>query len=189
MLEASQRRSASSSRCSPARGTGAASWKLCAGLRPLDRRCRDGYAEVSLSPEFRAVYGDLVNKQMAVRKLVQGEVERFDRPVRHADAHRSDSTARRMQELRREMRALQDASTRWKRQDAVTGREPDREAGDQQPARRSHASPLRASTGQESRCPPFALIQGARSSWVRSNSNRTRSPPSSRALEKSSPKA
>ena len=37
----------------------------------------DGYAEVSLSPEFRTAYGNLVNKQMTVRKLVQTEVERY----------------------------------------------------------------------------------------------------------------
>jgi len=68
----------------------------------------DGYAEVALSPEFRSAYGDLVNKQMTLRSLVQGEVERatgqFGMPTRTE----VNSTARRMQEMRREMRALQE---------------------------------------------------------------------------------
>ena len=68
----------------------------------------EGYAEVALSDEFRAGYGELVNKQMAVRSLVQGEVERttgqFGMPTRTE----VNSTARRMQEMRREMRALQE---------------------------------------------------------------------------------
>lgn len=68
----------------------------------------DGYAEVSLSPEFRAAYGDLVNKQMVVRKLVQTEVERFTGQFGMPTRTEVDSTARRMQELRREMRALQE---------------------------------------------------------------------------------
>lgn len=68
----------------------------------------DGYAEVSLSPEFRAVYGDLVNKQMGVRKLVQGEVERFTGQFGMPTRTEVDSTARRMHELRREMRVLQE---------------------------------------------------------------------------------
>jgi class III poly(R)-hydroxyalkanoic acid synthase PhaE subunit len=68
----------------------------------------EGYADVALSPEFRSAYGELVNKQMVVRKLIQIEVERatgqFGMPTRTE----VDSTARRMQELRREMRALQE---------------------------------------------------------------------------------
>lgn len=68
----------------------------------------EGYADVSLSPEFRAAYGDLVNKQMVVRKLVQTEVERFTGQFGMPTRTEVDSTARRMQELRREMRALQE---------------------------------------------------------------------------------
>ena len=58
--------------------------------------------------EFRAAYGDLVNKQMVVRKLVQTEVERFTGQFGMPTRTEVDSTARRMQELRREMRALQE---------------------------------------------------------------------------------
>ncbi|HQW80638.1 MAG: class III poly(R)-hydroxyalkanoic acid synthase subunit PhaE [Rhodanobacteraceae bacterium] len=68
----------------------------------------DGYAEVSLSPEFRTAYGNLVNKQMTVRKLVQTEVERYTGQFGMPTRTEVDSTARRMHELRREMRALQD---------------------------------------------------------------------------------
>ncbi|HWT16890.1 MAG TPA: poly(R)-hydroxyalkanoic acid synthase subunit PhaE, partial [Patescibacteria group bacterium] len=68
----------------------------------------EGYAEVSLSPQFRTAYGDLVNKQMTVRKLVQTEVERMTGQFGIPTRTEVDSTARRMQEMRREMRALQE---------------------------------------------------------------------------------
>lgn len=68
----------------------------------------DAYAEVSLSTAFRTAYGDLVNKQMVVRKLIQTEVERFTGQFGMPTRTEVDSTARRMQELRREMRALQE---------------------------------------------------------------------------------
>lgn len=67
-----------------------------------------GYAEVAMSDEFRAAYGELVNKQMGVRSLVQTEVEhatgQFGIPTRTE----VNSTARRLHEMRREMRALQE---------------------------------------------------------------------------------
>lgn len=36
----------------------------------------EAYAEIALSPEFREAYGNMVNAQMRLRSLVQGEVER-----------------------------------------------------------------------------------------------------------------
>jgi len=67
-----------------------------------------GYAEVALGDEFQTAYGDLVNKQMTLRSLIQGEVERatgqFGMPTRTE----VNSTARRMQEMRREMRVLEE---------------------------------------------------------------------------------
>lgn len=37
----------------------------------------EAYGDVALSPEFREAYGNMVNAQMRVRSLVQGEVERM----------------------------------------------------------------------------------------------------------------
>jgi polyhydroxyalkanoate synthesis regulator phasin len=111
----------------------------------------EGYAEVSLSPEFRAAYGDLVNKQMAVRKLVQTEVERFTGQFGMPTRTEVDSTARRMQELRREMRALQE------RLDAFEAAQSAPE--DEEDGRRPIQIHPEQGTGQEGRCPSFALIR------------------------------
>ena len=67
-----------------------------------------GYAEVALGDEFQAVYGDLVNKQMTLRSLIQTEVERATGQFGIPTRTEVNSTARRMQEMRREMRALQE---------------------------------------------------------------------------------
>jgi len=64
----------------------------------------EGYAEVALSPEFREVYGAMVNAQMRVRAQIQHEVERvavdFGMPTRSE----VDSIGERLQALRREVR-------------------------------------------------------------------------------------
>ena len=49
----------------------------------------EAYAEIALSPEFREVYGALVNAQMRVRSQIQQEVERIATRFRHADAQRA----------------------------------------------------------------------------------------------------
>jgi class III poly(R)-hydroxyalkanoic acid synthase PhaE subunit len=62
----------------------------------------DAYAEVALSPEFREVYGALVNAQMRVRRNVQSEVERvavdFGMPTRTE----IDSMGKRLHALHRD---------------------------------------------------------------------------------------
>jgi class III poly(R)-hydroxyalkanoic acid synthase PhaE subunit len=69
----------------------------------------EGYAEVALSDEFRAVYGDLVNAQMKVRQLVQQEVERnagaFGMPTRTE----LDGVLKKLAEVKRELAALREA--------------------------------------------------------------------------------
>ncbi|MCK9539933.1 class III poly(R)-hydroxyalkanoic acid synthase subunit PhaE [Dokdonella sp.] len=65
----------------------------------------EGYAEVALSPEFRAAYGDLVNAQMRVRAQMQGEVERMSRELGMPTRSEVNSIGQRLQALRREVRA------------------------------------------------------------------------------------
>ncbi|MCB1555456.1 MAG: class III poly(R)-hydroxyalkanoic acid synthase subunit PhaE [Xanthomonadales bacterium] len=64
------------------------------------------YAEVALSPEFRKVYGDMVNAQMRVKARAQDEVNRqaaqFGLPTRSE----LDGTHEKIRDLRRELRAL-----------------------------------------------------------------------------------
>lgn len=69
----------------------------------------EAYAEIALSPEFRGVYGELVNAQMRLRAGVQREVEQatamFGMPTRTE----IDGAHRRIAELERELRRLRDA--------------------------------------------------------------------------------
>jgi polyhydroxyalkanoate synthase subunit PhaE len=68
----------------------------------------DAYAEVALSADFRTAYGNLVNKQMRLRQLLQAEVERqtaqFGMPTRSE----INSVHQRMQDMRRRIRDLED---------------------------------------------------------------------------------
>jgi class III poly(R)-hydroxyalkanoic acid synthase PhaE subunit len=65
----------------------------------------EAYAEIALSPEFREVYGALVNAQMRVRSQVQQEVERIGSELGMPTRGELDSIGKRLQELRREMKA------------------------------------------------------------------------------------
>ncbi len=68
----------------------------------------EAYAEIALSPEFRSVYGELVNAQMRLRAGVQREVEQasslFGMPTRSE----IDSAHRKIVELERQLRRLRD---------------------------------------------------------------------------------
>lgn len=69
----------------------------------------EAWAEVALSPEYRTVYGALVNAQMRVRAGVQKEVEllcgQFGMPTRTE----VDAAHRKITELEREVRRLREA--------------------------------------------------------------------------------
>ncbi|MEO7916269.1 MAG: poly(R)-hydroxyalkanoic acid synthase subunit PhaE [Dokdonella sp.] len=69
----------------------------------------DGYAEVALSTEFSQAYGDYANAQMAVRSHVQKETERNAQQMGMPTRSEVDSIGRRLQELRREFRAANEA--------------------------------------------------------------------------------
>src|SRR5690606_3918652 len=69
----------------------------------------EAYAGIALSPEFRTVYGELVDAQMRVRAGVQAQVEQvaamFDMPTRTE----LDGAHRKIVELERTVRRLRDA--------------------------------------------------------------------------------
>jgi len=64
----------------------------------------EAYAEIALSPEFREIYGALVNAQMRVRSQVQQEVERMAGDFGMPTRSELDSIGQRLHELRREVR-------------------------------------------------------------------------------------
>jgi class III poly(R)-hydroxyalkanoic acid synthase PhaE subunit len=64
----------------------------------------EAYAEIALSPEFRDVYGALVNAQMRVRSQVQQEVERIATDFGMPTRSELDSIGQRLHDLRRELR-------------------------------------------------------------------------------------
>jgi class III poly(R)-hydroxyalkanoic acid synthase PhaE subunit len=64
----------------------------------------EGYAEIALSPEFREVYGALVNAQMRVRAQIHAEVERIGTDLGMPTRSEIDSIGERLQATRREVR-------------------------------------------------------------------------------------
>ena len=78
----------------------------------------EAYSDIALSPEFRDVYGAMVNAQMRLRASVQREVEQagamFGMPTRTE----IDSAHRKIAELERALRRLRDAQPVPKREAA-----------------------------------------------------------------------
>ncbi len=70
----------------------------------------EAYAEVALSPEFRAAYGALVNAQMRLRKGVQGEVEQAAAQLGMPTRTEIDAAHRRIAELERALRRVRDGA-------------------------------------------------------------------------------
>lgn len=71
----------------------------------------EAYAEVALSPGFRAAYGELVNAQMRVRAGVQREVEQACAQLGMPTRTEVDAAHRRIAELERTVRRLQRGTT------------------------------------------------------------------------------
>jgi class III poly(R)-hydroxyalkanoic acid synthase PhaE subunit len=68
----------------------------------------EAYAEVALSPEFRAAYGALVNAQMRLRQGVQREVEQAAAQLGMPTRTEVDAAHRRIAELERALRRMRD---------------------------------------------------------------------------------
>ncbi|GGK04518.1 class III poly(R)-hydroxyalkanoic acid synthase subunit PhaE [Luteimonas terricola] len=69
----------------------------------------EAYAEIALSPEFREVYGNLVNAQMRVRAGVQRMVEDACTQLGMPTRTELDGAHRKLAQLEREVRRLRDA--------------------------------------------------------------------------------
>jgi class III poly(R)-hydroxyalkanoic acid synthase PhaE subunit len=69
----------------------------------------EAYAEVALSPDFRAAYGALVNAQMRVRRHVQQEVERSGAQLGMPTRGELDAVHRKIGELTRRIAELEHA--------------------------------------------------------------------------------
>src|SRR5690606_24002275 len=72
----------------------------------------EAYAEIALSPEFREVYGRLVNAQMRVRGGVQRLVEDACAQLGMPTRSELDGAHRKLAQLEREVRRLRDAARR-----------------------------------------------------------------------------
>jgi class III poly(R)-hydroxyalkanoic acid synthase PhaE subunit len=81
----------------------------------------EGYAEVALSPEFRDVYGELVNAQMRVRKLVNEEIERATQSMGMPTRTELDAVHKRLADVRRRIARLEEALERHDEAHAAAG--------------------------------------------------------------------
>jgi class III poly(R)-hydroxyalkanoic acid synthase PhaE subunit len=70
----------------------------------------EAYARIALSPEFRAVYGKLVNAQMRLRSGIQREVEQMSAMFGMPTRTEVDGAYRKIAELERSVRRLRDAA-------------------------------------------------------------------------------
>ena len=68
----------------------------------------EGYAEIALSDEFREAYGAMVDAQMRVRQMVQGEVERSTASMGMPGRTELDSVHKRVHDLRRRVANLEE---------------------------------------------------------------------------------
>jgi class III poly(R)-hydroxyalkanoic acid synthase PhaE subunit len=69
----------------------------------------EAYAEIALSPEFRSVYGKLVDAQMRVRGGVQREVAQMTGSLGIPTRDEVDAAHKKIAQLEREVRKLRDA--------------------------------------------------------------------------------
>ena len=70
----------------------------------------EAYADIALSPQFRKVYGKLVDSQMRVRGGVQREVEQMTGSLGMPTRSEVDAAHRKIAQLERELRKLRDAT-------------------------------------------------------------------------------
>ncbi|MEO6264885.1 MAG: class III poly(R)-hydroxyalkanoic acid synthase subunit PhaE [Luteimonas sp.] len=70
----------------------------------------EAYAEIALSPQFREVYGALVNAQMRLRSGVQREVEQMGAMFGMPTRTEVDTAHRKIAELERSLRRMRDAA-------------------------------------------------------------------------------
>jgi class III poly(R)-hydroxyalkanoic acid synthase PhaE subunit len=120
----------------------------------------EGYSEVVLADDFRKVYGDLVNSQMRVRKLIQDEIERMAISVGMPSRTELNAVHRRLAEMRRRLAALEEvhgsasgaAKPAARAAASAATKRPDSKAAKKRavkPPRRAPARPARAAVGKQ----------------------------------------
>lgn len=72
----------------------------------------EAYAQIALSPEFREVYGAMVNAQMRLRGSVQREIEQVSEMFGMPTRTEVDAAHRKIAELERVLRRMRDAASR-----------------------------------------------------------------------------
>jgi len=72
----------------------------------------DAYAEIALSEQYRAAYGDLLNAQIRLRAAIQGEIEQFCAQLGMPTRTELDGAHRKIIELERQVRRLQNQHER-----------------------------------------------------------------------------
>ncbi len=107
----------------------------------------EGFQEVALSPEWREVYGKLVNAQMRVRAGVQRQAEGTARELGMPTRTEVDTLGKRLHDLRREVRELKERLERGGAAPAA-GAEPTPPpaTGAARPARKSRSTGARRRT-------------------------------------------
>lgn len=133
--------------------------------------CEEAYARVALSPEFRSVYAQVVDAQMALRLAVQGQVEQVCEMAGLPTRSEVDAAHRKVAQLERQVRRLQQAMASV----TVTARP--------QPARSASSSATQAAPGAAETASP------ARAPSTRSGKKVARTPAAKpRATAKAKPK-
>ncbi len=83
----------------------------------------EAYAETALSPEFRKIYGEMVNAQMKLRSCVQGVTEQAAGTMGLPGRTEVDSAHRKIAELERQFRRMQRNQENEPRQQPVKAAE------------------------------------------------------------------
>ena len=139
----------------------------------------EAYAEIALSAEFRAAYGELVNKQMRVRQMLQAEVERQTAQVGMPTRSELNSVHKRLQEMRRRIRDLEDRLEQAS--PSQTPRAAPIVVPASQPAARQKAKPKTKVTAKSAR----VTAKPAKPTATRANTRKTTKKPARAAKRKS----
>ncbi len=117
----------------------------------------EAYAEIALSPEFRSVYGALVNAQMRLRAGVQREVEHASGALGMPTRSEVDAAHRKVAELERQLRRMRAANGA-----AVTPASRPQAVRDPAPAARTAAQPaVKRATAKKPAAQPAASRRNA----------------------------
>ncbi|MBB1060726.1 class III poly(R)-hydroxyalkanoic acid synthase subunit PhaE [Marilutibacter spongiae] len=100
----------------------------------------DAYAEVALSPEYRADFGEMVNAQMRLRAALQHEVELVAGLFGMPSRTEIDSAHRKIVQLERELRHLRERADATGMEEAPSGRGPPRKSSTQAAAGSARAT-------------------------------------------------